>query len=201
MAKYSNWTQSINYAIKYLNFKSKNINFKKKICQSWVRVGGAYLLSGTAQSSPGLRRPFLWETGSPESSVTKETSKRGCQKSLSWLVRKSAYRQTHMVCSVMGSQGLNHRNGRAKGSLRSSCPPVTPQPESPASWLLWSPNMLLAQGCQISNCWIRAYTFFRPQTTFMNTSYSTRSSQKLLQHQGKWHWNNSNEIRTGTLKS
>ena len=123
MAKYSNWTQSINYAIKYLNFKSKNINFKKKICQSWVRVGGAYLLSGTAQSSPGLRRPFLWETGSPESSVTKETSKRGCQKSLSWLVGKSAYRQTHMVCSVMRSQGLNHRNGRAKDSLRSSCPP------------------------------------------------------------------------------
>lgn len=54
----------------------------------WGGVGEDYLLSDTAQSFPGLCQPFLRETGSLESSVTKQTSKQkgGCQKPLNWLI-------------------------------------------------------------------------------------------------------------------
>lgn len=72
------------------------------------RVEEDYLLSDTAQSFPGLCQPFLWETGSLESSVTKQTSKQkgDCQKPY-------IQRDSHDTAS-MENHDLNHKRWERK---------------------------------------------------------------------------------------
>lgn len=157
-----------------------------------MRVGGDYLLSGTAQSFPGLCQPFLWETGSPESSVTKQTSERWLSEILTLAHCKECSQRPTWYGQQRGTMALTPRKGREKDNLYSNSHPSNTTARVTYLDCSSYATCLSHNGCQTSNCGINACTFFKPQMASRNTSYTTPSSQWLLQHQGKWHWNSSN---------
>lgn len=132
-----------------MNFKRSSRKFLKKNLPRIIIVSkqsrkknrknikNSYLLSDTVQSFPGLCLPFLWETGSLESSVTKQTSKRRLSESLNWLIGKMTYRKTHVIPPVTGSHSLTTTDGM--GRMSSVPTPIHPNTEASVTFLMITP--------------------------------------------------------------
>lgn len=157
-----------------------------------MRVGGDYLLSGTAQSFPGLCQPFLWETGSPESSVTKQTSERWLSEILTLAHWKECAQRPARYGQQWGTMALTPRNGRGKDNLCSNSHP--PNTTGRVTYLDCSSyaTCLSHNGCQTSNCGINACTFFKPQMASRNLLFHslipkvTTTSRQVALKQQQW---------------
>lgn len=99
--------------------------------------------------------------------------------------------ETYMIRPARGHPGLNPEKWEREDDLCSNSHPLPPQLESPTVIaLVMQPASPTMDVEQVTVEFM--HILFKPQMASMNTSYSTPSSQRLLQHQGKCHWKNSN---------